>query len=672
MLKKSFILSALLSVFTFSTSILDASRIKSFKETLSIEENFSILVHPVFKQFASDNPRQVIGLDQIDLDFIKSIKSKYSGLSYREREKKITVHDDECVPQALKVSKFIKIIDPEEKNEKIKDLLDEINFMISKKKVSPVWTTQLSARLAFAMSTPSEDEISLFQHFLSKNSKALLQTPEDLLRSIESILSYSGDLRVLFDRYSHNSRKLWHDDMERLFEMHPATPLVEIVYPILGESYIGIPVLNAFATENVTLMALPTEDKKINAHGVKGHNDKPGASIAAFLSHEALHHTLMVENKSNAFYMHMHRRTIEAVEEGDSAERFFESCMPYEALRYQGIHALLQLAMIGFMEDTLKTQKLVPFKRSMVGQFYMTHEYPGFNFSTFDETSATGVVTNLANATLASFEEVDAWESATDLLQTSPFDGSSSLSNDDIIESFIDHVNQRIIYLPELQRYTYLSQSSNISTSTGDLNTLVPASLPTTEAIPNIEVASDLEKIEDLIPNVEILPTETHSLIPLDEIYKAEVKRSNRYIDILINMNDGNEIKYSYPTYYHKWNNLDGTIGLLAYAGTKVEKPELPDDLEEARKVCAQLLSTTEGLLKEQINYFVEQATQVFNKKNTTLPGHSIEEAYKIWVGSMNMPLEKTATTAEDVPTEDVQNDTVIVITNDIDTKGKR
>lgn len=646
MIKKSIILSALLSVYTLSTSIVDASTVKSFKETLSIEEDFSILTHPVFKQFASENPRQVVGLDQIDLDFINSLKAKYSALSDRERDKKINRHDDAFIPQAQKVAKFIKTIDPEGKNTAIKNLLDEIDFMIAKKKVSPVWTIQLSARLAFAMSTPSKDELELLSHVLDRKSRSQLQEPEDLLNVIESVLSYSGTVSVIPDHQTDYPLNVWRDDMDRLFENHTATPLDEIIQPILGEGIISLPVLNTLAAENVTLMGLPTEDKKVSAHGIKGHPDKPGTSVAAFLGHDALHHLLIKENKQNTFLQYLHRKTDAAVGKGDSAERFFERHMPFAAARYRGIHTVLQLALIGLMEDAVDTKKMANFRKAMVGEFYITHEYPGVNTSTLDENSATGVVKNLAQSTLENFEDVTAWESATDPLQTSPFDGSSPLSDEHIIESFIEQVNEGKIFLTALMRYSYLSGTQNeISNHTHSVaeDSDDEDSAGSTPKISQTDVISGVDQDNGVTPTLEAISTQKRSLIPLDKIFKTEVKRGPRFIDIFIKMNDGNEITYSFPTYYHKWHNLDGTIGLLAYAGIKIEKPELPSELEEARNVCSALLSKTTNLIQDQINHFAEQATQVVNKVNTNMPGHSIEEAYKIWANSLSEESEKAA-----------------------------
>ncbi|MBX9696674.1 MAG: hypothetical protein K2X53_01160 [Alphaproteobacteria bacterium] len=641
MLKKYFILPTLLSLFAFSTSILDAARIKSFKETLAIEENFSILIHPVFKQFASENPKQVIGLDQIDLDFISSIKTKYSGISDRDREKKITVHDDECVPQAMKVAKFIKIIDPEEKNVKIKDLFDEIDFMVAKKKVSPAWTLQLSARLAFAMSTPSQDELDLLTHVLDKNSRTQQKNAEDLLDVIQSILGYKTEVSINSDKYTDYPLHVWNDDMDRLFDTHPAIPLTEIIQPILGEGIISLAVLNALAAENVTLMGVPTEDKKVSAHGIKGHSDKPGASIAAFLSHDALHHLLIEENKRDAFFKHLHKKTDAAVENGDSAERFFEQYMPNATLRYQGIHTLLQLTMIGLMEDAIETKKLANFRKAMVGQFYMMHEYPGFTASTLDEKSASGVVRNLTDRTLKYFEDTSIWESNSDPLQTSPFDGSSQLSDKDIVESFMNQVNEEKISFTSLKRYSYLSSDWDESNRGNE-------PVPNIEAVPSIDQTDVAPitlsttalpsgaQINEVASPIESIPTPAHSLIPLHKIFKTEVKRSARFIDVLIKMKDGTELTHSFPTYYHKWHNLDGTLGLLAYAGTKIEKPELPTNLEEAREVCSALLSKTTDLAKIQITHFVDQASKILNKVNTNLPGGSIEGAYKNWMTSLD------------------------------------
>lgn len=644
MLKKSFLVSTIISVFAFSLSALDASTIKSFQETLSIEENFSILTHPAFKQFATKNPKQVVGLNQIDLDFINSLKTKYSSLSDRDREKKLTLHDDDCVPQALKVAKFIKAIDPNGKNERTKDLLDEIDFMLAKKKASPEWTIQLSGRLAFALSTPSTDELDLLSHVLDEKSRSQLKEPQDLLGIVESVLGYSEEVSVVPNRPTDYPLNVWSDDMDRLFEKHSATPLPEIVQPIFGEGIISLPILNALAAENVTLMALPTEDKKVNAHGIKGHPDKPGASIAAFASHDALHHKLIMEIKKKAFFSYLHRMTDAAVEKGDSAERFFEHFIHNATLRYRGIHTLLQLIVIGLLEDALDTNKFANFRKAMVGQFYMTHEYPGFSPSTFEEQSATGVLKNLADSTLEEFDNPFAWESAQDPFQTSPFDGSSPLSNSEIVQAFIHQVNEGLIVSSALNRYNYLAHTLNENDDEErDHHAALPNNEGGDEERDHHAASASSEQNKEVAPTHEATPPQTGFLLPLDKIFKTEVKRSARFIDVLIKMKDGNEISHSFPTYYHKWHNLDGTIGLLAYAGIKIEKPELPNKLEEARDICSALLSKTAGLVKAQVTNFVEQSTLVLKKVNTNFPGHSIEEAYKIWMNSLNKELKDEA-----------------------------
>jgi hypothetical protein len=210
--------------------------------------------------------------------------------------------------------------------------------------------------------------------------------------------------------------------------------------------------------------------------------------------------------------------------------------------------------------------KLLPYRgieeyrKAILGFFWITREEPYFpsalyNMNNFDEILETITSQSSLNGENTLADDIDSWRSSYDPLQTSPINGVSQLNDDEIYTWVLDHMTrgdaQSNKYWPFFQDYPPITQQ---------------------------------------------------------EISQQKIVRTNRFIDVIFKTKIGEELRYSFPTLYHKWRNLDDNIGLLRFGGTHIEKPTLTA-LEDSRTIAQATLDQVNQAIKSHVTSFGKVAS---------------------------------------------------------------
>lgn len=138
------------------------------------------------------------------------------------------------------------------------------------------------------------------------------------------------------------------------------------------------------------------------------------------------------------------------------------------------------------------------------------------------------------------------------------------------------------------------------------------------------------------------------------------IKESKRFIDVTFTTEEGENLYYSLPTLFHKWNNADDYVSLLNYGGTKLEKPQLegiPHRLQrdQAIKLLEAVRQEVEILTTDFLDASIDLSSKV-DEPN----GMSLKEAYALAFNSLKQDYEAQLSTIECIETQAMKQQKVL------------
>ncbi|RZI46067.1 hypothetical protein [Candidatus Finniella inopinata] len=89
------------------------------------------------------------------------------------------------------------------------------------------------------------------------------------------------------------------------------------------------------------------------------------------------------------------------------------------------------------------------------------------------------------------------------------------------------------------------------------------------------------------------------------------IKKSRRFIDVLISNNSGESSYYSFPTLYHKYENAKDNLRLLSGAGIKIKFTNLPTDRATARTAALKNIKNVKLALMSNLDFLVKTNKEI-------------------------------------------------------------
>jgi hypothetical protein len=596
---------------------------------------------------------------------LTEIRKKHEKLSYPNQLKSHYKPEPLLVEEAKKLLAFMKA-EPKADTPEVQEITQKLESRIEKEKITPRFLMKLPLEYVAAVSDITEEELNFYQHVLAFDDAKYLHSKEELVHAAKFLIpGKAKQIDIALSEELHRRApygKVSSGDIERILEENQGL-VGTIGYPIAGISKFSITLMNALMSEQLAPISIPSKIQKntgaiqtqaggevdqakpIGLHDLEKaadtdlapalniidaafdltttegaasdlNNPNLPAVIApdliqipqenakeqsvpqlkahginidseGFTIHDYSHQRLIQANESNAFENYVLSQSNKAFDKGQAVDPFVTDLLPKALDRHNGIYHLFQVIMLRLMDRALETKDIASFKQAMAGQFMMQREYPGLSYEAYEMDSAKCVIHTIADKTYDVMSSPSVWLSPQDPLKTSPVDGTSALTDEKIVEKTIKSINKET---PQ-------------ETVSGSYN-----------AAPSAE-----------------------------DIYKYDVKRHPRYIDVAITLKNGRQIHQTYFTNYHKWTNLDDTLSILNYAGIKISKPSLEGkDADKARKICFGVLSQTHQQALAQVSHYVTVATDVLKEPIPTKDGSkNIEQAYKKWSQSLQPTSKK-------------------------------
>lgn len=640
-MKKTFL--AILST-TFLTSITGLNATTTLKDRLGVFDDTitSVTQHPTFASFAKKYPRAAEGSTSVDFDTLSKIRTKYENLSYGDQIRAMRSADPLFLEEARKLVDFMKS-EPHAEMPAVKKMINKIESRIEKNLVTPRWLMTLPLEYVAATSDISEEELDFYRHIFDHDQSKHIKSREDFLTASKFLVpGKTRFLKIVLSSLLHQNPpygKVYSKDTDRIVIDMDKSLVGTLGYTIPGISKFSITFMNALMSDQIMPISIPSKKKQdIQPHAAPSQldggsepaqntlsieqisGDEPRAAdvqahvqnqpqvqepaqpklkahgletdAEGFTVHDYSHQRLIQDNEEHAFRSYILSAATKAFEKGEAVEPFIKRLTPNALDRHNGIYHLQQVIMIRLIDRALTTKDFKSLRQAMLGQFVMQHEYPGLGYKAYEMDSAKDVIQYMADKTNSIVSSSSLWLSPYDPLMTSPIDGSSPLSDADIVDKFLKKLKKGYYH------------------DTLPYNVFCDAGKP---------------------------------ILPSEDIDRSEVKRTQRHIDVTIKLKNGSEIHQSFDTYYHKWTNLDDTLSLLGYAGIKLSKPSLEGTSEQdAHRICFNLLSQTHQQIMAQVSHYATVATDILREPFQAKDGSkNLGQAYKKWSQSLRLQAEK-------------------------------
>ncbi len=471
-------------------------------------------------------------------------------------------------------------------------LREEILFQ-KQRGVTPMKMVSYYLRYAHIGSVPTDAEKDLFANVIYPHIFKGLLGDRSLRTEMAPFLEVSeaGDNdpeSAVVTKGASTSFIDWHEK-DRLEEAFERQFPVNVLNFRPGSGKFGLTFLVRQCLNDVYLIGIPS--KPLAAHGTK-------ISKLGFAVHDMLHHH--VDPRQDE----VERSFIEAADkylrEGGRTEDFSKHYLPYIIGQYQramqGLHNLSDL----FLARLLPHDKQA-YDRAMVGFFYAVHEFPSFEAEYLSEGSLQNILSKMICGTRRTLHSDQAWESSEDPLTTSPLDGTSAFSDE------------------EIKKHAFRIFSNDQSTLF-NLRSLKGDYLWATF------FKSDEERNKALVGLLE----------------DVVLTKSPAFHAVTFKMKSGKRQRYSFPTLSHKWNNMEDSLALLKIAGISIQKPELPADRDEARKIAQTTLDGVSGELNKCLDSFEHWGSYFLNQAYGV--DESLQDDYFISYGEHKREVSKILT----------------------------
>jgi hypothetical protein len=446
----------------------------------------------------------------------------------------------------------------------------EIDFHVKNRDVSMAWVLGIHLRYMAGTSVISEEERDLFTHVVRPeifNGLIKREAWQDHFKTFFSI-GIEDDLdRGIETHYLTQNihGKAIDYASSQLSRYYPAN----FYYPILGQGHFGVSFLVGSSLRGVFLMAFPP--RPLKAHGTR---------LGAFGLHDALHG--MVDPRQRSLESYIVEEADHYVGRGGDAINFIERFTPHAVRQHRALMSALLNIYQDFITRLLPAYGRQEFVETMNGFFWVQHEASGYSPFSYKSHDLEGIIEKLARAAVSGLRDKYGWESSFDPLETSPIDGRSALTQEQMVHYAFENrlVKDRRIILPSsyYQQYPLPGQA---------------------------------EYLRGLARKKQI---------------KAKVSSSPRFIDVAFSFNSGQQITYTFPTLFHKWLNMDDSIGLLNLKGSdRLTKPFL-QGTPYPRQLAIQTLDKVRERLEQTIYHWRDRA--IFFAKYSRPDGSTLSNEY--------------------------------------------
>lgn len=464
--------------------------------------------------------------------------------------------------------------------DKAQKFLDEISMQQSNNNISPVWLIGAYLRYAAALSNIGSDERDLLLHLVNPSVlKSITATNEAWAAHVGGFHSILIAEDLSDDsKYSHAFSNLHGEIVDLLKDELAKSFPSHTVYPFAGIAKFGVSFLIGCYLDQVFPIGLPPRNNRDNKN--PGHGTR--MSRVTFSIHDVVHADL--DPRENSLEKLIYYATDAFVEMGGNGPGFIKFYTPIAVRRYMALMACLKAINHAFLSQLLPYAGKEEYKKAMLGFFLMTHEYAFYNSSSFTNNDLADVIHKLVAGSKSGLLSNEAWESSYDPLQTSPFNGASTFSEAELIN--------------------YAFNNKLVKDNTVSVG----------------------KSFYSLFPQ----PPREESIRKLVHRARATPSISGRFIDIEFDLRTGQKKRYTYPTLFLKWHNIDDSLGLLKMAGVKIAKPDIAGlELPEARKVVTKTLNTVRSELMKLIDHFESRATFFATQPGPN--GTSMADRYFQW-----------------------------------------
>lgn len=244
----------------------------------------------------------------------------------------------------------------------------------------------------------------------------------------------------------------------------------------------------------------------------------------------------------------------------------------------------------------------IEYREFALGLFLLTHEILTISSDMIMSLDFSQTLENMINDHVRALNRSEAWESANDPLKTSPRDGKSELSNDDIIKKMIQK-NRAEIYrhLPHIEASAFLMGRDTYKIELDALlRRMSEVSEPEADAGVE-ELATHQQKIDQLKKEIAekqaLLDKADRAIFEQAESMELRNKTGDFY-DLVIELTNGKKLLFSETTLHFKRHNYKDTQGLMKIVG--INLPDMAPDADRATVQANLKLGVTawEGVMR--------------------------------------------------------------------------
>jgi len=433
-------------------------------------------------------------------------------------------------------------------------ILEDLERYVTRNEVSGNKLLMVVLRIQAAQSVLSPDEIDLHQH--------LLKPAEALVTGLMKDEAWRSDMqtaRQIAEYACFPKNKNAYDDYRPIGALASEiyddlkTKLSQtlpsrLYFPLPGESYLGIHYLLDCLFDDHFPIAMPTPGQSKKAHGAD-------MSPLGFTIHDYLHY--LIDSRRRSLLRYAITLLDKAVSEGIDYEAAIPLAVKQAVGHYKLIMTTFKSLLLALDQRAIDEERPLSekqYRQSLGGLFWLFHETETLPERCFEKATLHELVLQMTEDAKAKLRANECWESDFDLFETSPVDGATVLSDDVIAEKVLDRLGEVKAFLthPVYTRFTKI------------------------------------------------------------DVKKTEVKKSPRFVDVIVTFKNGESRHYSFPTLYHKYENAKDNLKLLQWSGLDLRFEALPIDTAAPRKTALKDINQVGNALARNIDFFAKTSMELF------------------------------------------------------------
>lgn len=532
-----------IAFFTLSSPLMAANEEEIAVSSGSFK-NFQEIEHAVKERY----PRYFRGSDKLDEATIENYRKTWVSFTGTNMEVFLVLHNPALLPALEKLEKAFIDYDRLHSGhaEVVSRFLREIQFHKENEAVSPCWLEILPFRLLCATSTINSQERDFISHLTEPYPTLFLSLQENQAwrnheSTVEIMKRHNNKISGL---NAYQYCYLSYEAVQEIKEIIEKSTPKQITYPIWERGQIGISFIVKEMLNDIFLFGVPL--KNLKAHGIL-------SSPYGFAVHDLFH--MSVDHRLFSLIQHIIDQGDKYVSNGGSVQKFLSVFIPAALTKYKGIMDGLK----EIYQRITGTFEQLESRKAMLGFFWILHEEPIFpsylytvrNFDDIlkiitEDDGKSDVFTDFPSSTkeqddvsisLIEPEAERNLASGIDLndhFKTSPFDGTSEWTDDEIIGWVLK--NKKIREARKYELIDYFGQDDE------PINT--------------------------------------------EDIVAQSIRRSPYYIDVSFTLRQGGELVYSFQTLFYNMQATHDALRILEFIDIKTDLPSL--SLTQNPRVAAQ------------------------------------------------------------------------------------